>query len=86
MEEVEDPVLEISLANAKMMDSKYDLGDVVTCADPVQTVWTYRYPECEKCDFAEDPGRRKKGTAVTNIIRRKEKSSPVWYSVIWEEM
>lgn len=29
VEKVEDPVLEISLANAKMVDSKYELGDVV---------------------------------------------------------
>lgn len=29
VEQVEDDVLEISLANAKMIDSKYDLGDVV---------------------------------------------------------
>ena len=29
VEQVEDPVMEISLANAKMMDSKYELGDVV---------------------------------------------------------
>jgi len=35
VEVVEDPVLEISLANAKMMDSKYDLGDVVQV--PIQS-------------------------------------------------
>ena len=29
VEQVEDDVLEISLANAKMIDSKYELGDVV---------------------------------------------------------
>lgn len=29
VETVEDPVMEISLANAKMIDSKYELGDVV---------------------------------------------------------
>ena len=29
VEVVEDPVMEISLANAKMLDSKYELGDVV---------------------------------------------------------
>ena len=29
VEEVEDPCLEISLANAKMIDSRYDLGDNV---------------------------------------------------------
>ena len=29
VEEVEDPVLEISLADAKMRDSKYEIGDVV---------------------------------------------------------
>ena len=29
VEDVEDPVMEISLSNAKMMDSKYELGDIV---------------------------------------------------------
>ena len=29
MEEVEDEVMEISLANAKMIDSKFELGDIV---------------------------------------------------------
>ena len=29
VEEVMDPVMEISLANAKMMNSQYELGDVV---------------------------------------------------------
>ena len=29
VEKVEDPVMEISLANAKMVDSKYELGDIV---------------------------------------------------------
>ena len=29
VEEVEDSVLEISLANAKMMNSKYEVGDIV---------------------------------------------------------
>ena len=29
VEEVEDPCIEISLANAKMIDSRYDLGDTV---------------------------------------------------------
>ena len=29
MEEVQDPVTEISLADAKMMNSQYELGDIV---------------------------------------------------------
>ena len=32
---VEDPVMEISLSNAKMMDSKYELGDIVQV--PIQS-------------------------------------------------
>ncbi|NCB94228.1 MAG: transcription termination/antitermination protein NusA [Clostridia bacterium] len=35
VETVEDQILEISLANAKMMDSKYDLGDIVQV--PIQS-------------------------------------------------
>ncbi len=29
MEQVEDPIMEISLANAKLVDSKYEVGDIV---------------------------------------------------------
>ena len=35
VEVVEDPVIEISLSNAKMMDSKYELGDIVQV--PIQS-------------------------------------------------
>ena len=35
VENVEDPVLEISLTNAKMMDSKYEVGDMVQV--PIQS-------------------------------------------------
>ena len=35
VEVVEDPVMEISLSNAKMMDSKYELGDIVNV--PIQS-------------------------------------------------
>ena len=35
VEAVEDPVMEISLSNAKMMDSKYELGDIVQV--PIQS-------------------------------------------------
>lgn len=35
VEEVEDPILQISLAEAKMKDPKYDLGDIVQC--PVES-------------------------------------------------
>ena len=35
VEVVEDPVMEISLSNAKMMDSKYELGDIVQV--PIQS-------------------------------------------------
>lgn len=35
VENVEDPVMEISLTNARMIDSKYDLGDVVQV--PIQS-------------------------------------------------
>ena len=31
VEEVEDPLLQISLAEAKMTDPKYDVGDIVQC-------------------------------------------------------
>ena len=54
VEVVEDPVMEISLSNAKMMDSKYELG-YRSGSDSVQTVRTYRDTERKECDSAEDP-------------------------------
>ena len=42
VEVVEDPVMEISLSNAKMMDSKYELGDIVQV--PIQSKQFGRIP------------------------------------------
>lgn len=55
VETVEDPVEQISLVNAKMINSKYELGDVVNSGSAVQRIWTYRNHECQKRDLTEDP-------------------------------
>ena len=57
VEEVEDPVMEISLADARMISAKYQLGDT----DRVQILWPYRYPERKERYPSEDPRRRAQG-------------------------
>ena len=52
VEEVDDPEEQISLVNAKMMDSKYELGDIV------QVLWPDRDAERKEPDSSEDQGRR----------------------------
>ena len=49
VEKVEDPVEEISLVNAKMIDSKYE------CRSEIQRVRTYRNTECQERDLTENP-------------------------------
>ena len=57
VEEVEDEVMEISLADAKMIDSKFELGDIVQI--PVRKNC---HTECKKPDPPENPrGRKKSG-------------------------
>ena len=60
VEEVEDPVMEISLADARMISAKYQLGDTVG-AFRFQKIRTYRNPERKECDPSEDPRRRAQG-------------------------
>ena len=56
VEEVEDKVEQISLADAKMIDPSYEIGDIVQ----IQIFRTYRNTECKEPDSSEDPRRRKK--------------------------
>ena len=51
VEEVEDDVMEISLANAKMIDSKFELGD----SGGVKGIWTYCNTECKELNSSENP-------------------------------
>ena len=48
--------------NAKLLDSKYELGDIVRCRDQIQRVWPNRHPEREERDSAEDQGGGAKGS------------------------
>ena len=52
VEQVEDDIMEISLADAKMLSPKYDLGE-----DPAgfQEIRPYCDTECQECHFAENP-------------------------------
>ena len=61
VEEVEDPVMEISLADARMISAKYQLGDVVQVPLDSKKIRTYRNPERKECDPSEDPRRRAQG-------------------------
>ena len=72
VEVVEDPVMEISLSNAKMMDSKYELGDIVQV--PIQS------KQCRRSV------RKKEKFCMMNISRKKKTWLPVWYSGTWEKM
>ena len=49
VEIVEDPMTQVSLAEAKLLNSKYELGDIVQ----FQGVWTYRRSEREECYLTE---------------------------------
>ena len=51
---VEDPATQISLADAKMMDSKFDLGDIER-GSKVQGVRPHRCGQCQECYSPEDP-------------------------------
>ena len=55
VETVEDDCLEISLADAKMMNPKYDLGDTVQIPLDSKKFGRIATPECQECDLAEDP-------------------------------
>ena len=57
VEVVEDPVMEISLSNAKMMDSKYELGDIVQV--PIQSK-----------QFGRDEYFQKEKDVVTGVVQR----------------
>lgn len=60
VEQVDDPVTQISLANAKMIDSKYDVDDIVNVEVKSKEFGQDCYAECKECHFTEDQGRRKK--------------------------
>lgn len=61
VEEVEDEVMEISLADAKMIDSKFELGDIVEFGR-IKGIRKNRHTECKKPDPPENPrGRKKSG-------------------------
>ena len=60
MEEVEDPSLQISLAEAKMTDPKYDIGDIVQCPIDSKKFGRIATQNAKKCNPSEDSGRGKK--------------------------
>ena len=54
VEQVEDPDTQISLAEAKLLDKKYELGDCPR-GDQIQRIRPYHHTECKKRDSSEDP-------------------------------
>ena len=61
VEEVEDSVLEISLANAKMMNSKYEVGDIVNIEVKSKEFGRIATQNAKNVIFAENQGRRTQG-------------------------
>lgn len=55
VEQVEDPVEQISLVNAKMGGFQIRDRRYRECRDPVQGVRTHRNTECQECHLTEDP-------------------------------
>ena len=55
VENVEDPVLQISLADAKEMDSRYEIGDIVPVEIKSKEFGRIRHAECEKRNSSENP-------------------------------
>ena len=65
VEEVEDPVMEISLANAKMVDSKYEVGDIVNVeikSKEFGRIATQNAIHGQERDSSEDSRGREKGS------------------------
>ena len=58
VEEVEDPVLQISLEEAKMRDPKYEAGDIVNVEIKSREFGRIAHAERKKCYPAENPGGR----------------------------
>ena len=52
---VEDPALEISLADAQNINANAELGDVIKVQIQIQGVRTYRNTECKERYPSEDP-------------------------------
>ena len=62
VEEVEDEVMEISLADAKMIDSKFELGDIVQIPVESKEFGRIATQNAKKPDPPENPrGRKKSG-------------------------
>ena len=72
VEEVEDPEEEISLVNAKMMDSKYELGDIVQVPIDSKSFGRIATQNAKRPDPPEDPGRRTQGSFMISTLRRKK--------------
>lgn len=54
MEEVDDDVLQISLANARLRDIHCELGDLVHIESNTEKLWTYRRSEGKAGGCPED--------------------------------
>ena len=55
VEQVEDAVEQISVVNAKMIDSKYEVGDIVNIEVESKEFGRIATQECKKCDPPENP-------------------------------
>ena len=55
VETVEDPIEQISLQNAQMINGKIYTGRYCSGRSKIQRIWTYCNTECQECDLTEDP-------------------------------
>lgn len=85
VEKVEDPIMEISLENAKQLNSKYELGDIVNVEIKSKEFGRIATMNAKNVSFRKSVKRKEK-YFLRNIIRKKRISLPVLFSVMSAEM
>ena len=84
VEQVEDAVEQISVVNAKMIDSKYEVGDIVNIEVESKEFGRIATQNAKNA-VSRKSVRKNARYYLTNITARRRMLSPEWYSVISEE-
>lgn len=85
VEKVEDPIMEISLENAKQLNSKYELGDIVNVEIKSKEFGRIATMNAKNVILQKIREEERK-VLLRNIIRKKRISLPVLFSVMSAEM
>ena len=85
VEKVEDPIMEISLENAKQLNSKYELGDIVNVEIKSKEFGRIATMNAKNVILQKIREEERK-YFLRNIIRKKRISLPVLFSVMSAEM